>query len=450
MINLRQFFINLKSNSFWKSVTALSAGQIISLIINIATIPILSRIYPKDAFGEFAILVSTAGIIIGFVGLGLGSAIMVPRNNDESEDILVSLFIIQTIITTIIVLIFLLLSNHFRIFNISISYFVAIIFLYFYIILTNLSSLMAVYMNKLSQNKVLMFNPIIGAISLILIKIPFGLIGLDYIGLFISTISALLLINIHLLRVKNPFLRRFSFKNTISIFKAYRNFVIFQYPANLLNQLTVQFPNQFIANTFGNTKLADLDMSNRVIQQPLNLIISPIQIVYFRVASEKVKKGEDISKFTYSFIKKALIIGLIPVLLLTLKGEEIFSFVLGVQWSQAGHIASILSLSYLFFFTYGCITYTRVILNKQKSNLISTLINIFVTLILIFTAYRIFGTYISVIYAYSISSVIFNISNIFITLKILRKNHLKFLIISIIYLIIFILLLYIKNFTEIL
>lgn len=430
---IKSIFDNIKNNSFWKSVTALSSGQIISLIINILTIPILSRIYPKEAFGEFAIIVSTAGIIIGFIGLGLGSAIMVPKTAEESEDILVSLFVVQVTITTVIAILLLITSEYYSFFDLSIPYFLGILFMYFYILLSNLSSLMAVYMNKLKQNRVLMLNPIIGAVSLVLIKIPFGLLNLDSIGLFVSTITATLLINIHLLRVKNPFKRKFSFKKAFQVFKTYKSFVIYQYPANLLNQLATQFPNQYINNKFGNSSLADLDMSNRVIQQPLNLIISPIQTVYFRVASEKVKNGEEIATFTYSLIKKALILGIIPVLLLTVLGEEIFGFILGEQWSIAGQIAAIMALNYLFFFTYGSITYARVIMNKQKSNLVSTIINIIITLVLIIGAFHFIGTNTSIIYAISIAGIIFNIMNIYITLKILNKNYLKFLIISFLY-----------------
>lgn len=446
MDTIRNMFQRFKENAFWKSVAALSTGQIVSLLVNILTIPILSRIYSKEAFGEFAIIVSTAGIIIGFIGLGLGSAIMVPKTNEESEDILVSLFTIQVMITSFLAVVFLVFNDYFSLFNLSIPYYLGILFLFFYILLSSLSSLMAVYMNKLKQNKVLMFNPIIGALSLVVIKIPFGLVGLDSVGLFISTIVASLLINVHLLRVRNPFKRRFSLKKTIHVFKTYRHFVLFQYPANLLNQLAVQFPNQYINSKFGTTGLADLDMSNRVIQQPLSLITSPIQTVYFRVASERYKNGEEIADFTYSFIKKALILGIIPVLLLSTLGEEIFGFVLGVQWKEAGKIAAVLSLSYLFYFTYGCITYARVIMNKQKSNLFSTSLNLVVTVFFILGSYHFFGTYISLIYAVSFSSVMFNVLNIFITLKLMNKHYLRFLFIALLYIFVIFIILIFKYF----
>lgn len=322
------------ANSFWKSVTVLSAGQIISLLISILTIPLLARIYTKAAFGEFAIIVSSAGIIVGFIGLGLGSAIMAPKSDEESEDILVSLFTLQIFITSIMLIVLLSISGIYQMFTLTIPYWAGLIFMFFYILLTNLSSLMTVYMNKLNKNRVLMLNPILGAVSLVIIKIPFGLLGLDSIGLLLSTIFSGILVNINLLRVKNPFFRRFSIKKTINIFKTYKKYVIYQYPANLLNQLAVQFPNQYIGRQFGNESLADLDMSNRVVQQPLNLVTSPIQTVFFRVASKKVQDGEDISTFTYSFVRNAMIVGILPLFLLSMFGEQIFGFVLGAQWEK--------------------------------------------------------------------------------------------------------------------
>lgn len=434
------------ANSFWKSVTVLSAGQIISLLISILTIPLLARIYTKAAFGEFAIIVSSAGIIVGFIGLGLGSAIMAPKSDEESEDILVSLFTLQIFITSIMLIVLLSISGIYQMFTLTIPYWAGLIFMFFYILLTNLSSLMTVYMNKLNKNRVLMLNPILGAVSLVIIKIPFGLLGLDSIGLLLSTIFSGILVNINLLRVKNPFFRRFSIKKTINIFKTYKKYVIYQYPANLLNQLAVQFPNQYIGRQFGNESLADLDMSNRVVQQPLNLVTSPIQTVFFRVASKKVQDGEDISTFTYSFVRNAMIVGILPLFLLSMFGEQIFGFVLGAQWGEAGKIAAIMSLSYLFFFTNGCITYARVVMDKQKSNLITTFINILITVGLMVGAGLVFQSLISMIYAYSIASVIFNVMNIFITLKILNKNQYRFLAISFVYIVVISLILFFKYF----
>lgn len=433
---LNKYFIRLKNNSFIKSVAALSTGQIISLSINILSTPLLSRIYPKESFGEFAIVVSSAIIIIGIIGLGLGSAIMVPKTNEESEDIIVTVYTIQFFLATILMVILLLISPYYQVFNLSIPYYIGIILMYIYILSTTLSNLMMVYINKLKKNKALLVNSLIGVISLLLFKIPFGLLKLDFIGLFSATILSSVIVNVHMLRITNPFKRRFTLNKTIQIFKTYKSFVLYQYPSNLINQFTSQFPKQYIGNNYGSINLADLDMSNKVIQQPLSLIASPTQTIYFRTASEKFKNGEDIADFTYCIVKIAMILGSLPILLLVLFGEPIFGFVLGKQWTDSGKIASIMALSYLFTFIYGCITYARVIMNKQKSNLISTILNFIITVCLLIIANLIFGTFISIIYAYAVASIIFNVMNIFITLKILNKNYIKFISFTSVYILI--------------
>ena len=184
-----------------------------------------------------------------------------------------------------------------------------------------------------------------------------------------------------MLIAQNPFKNKFSFSKTISIFKKYRKFLIYQYPSNLLNQFGSQFPKQYISASFGNIELADLDMSDKIVNQPLGLIASPIQAVYFRTISEKYKRGEDIGEFTYKLVIASLILGIIPVLLLLFMGDSIFAFVLGSEWSFAGRIAGILSVSYTFNFIYSCITYARVVINQQKSNLVTTIINIILTVV---------------------------------------------------------------------
>ena len=91
---------------------------------------------------------------------------MVPADDKESEDIIVSLFGVQFIIVTILFVILLSISPFYQIFNINIPYLVAIFLMYVYILLNSLSTLLIVYLNKKKMNSVLLLNPLIGAISL--------------------------------------------------------------------------------------------------------------------------------------------------------------------------------------------------------------------------------------------------------------------------------------------
>lgn len=423
----------IKSSAFWKSVVTLSMGQIIAQCINLFSVPIISRIYNKNAYGEFGILVSTATIIIGFIGLGLGSAIMIARDEREADKVFQVAFTLQLILATLIVIVLFLIWPFQKMFSTNLPYPTALIIMYSYIILTVLSSLLTVYINRLKLNQILFMNPLIGALSTLLLTLPLGMMGYDSVGLYIANITSLLLMNIHMLRKKNPFTKLMPFKEWIIIIKKLKAFILYQYPSNLLGTFTGQMPNQILARNYGNAALGDYAMCERVFGLPFALIATPIQTVYFRTVAQKHKDGQDIAQLTFSLVTKLLLIAFVPIGILMIFGEGLFVFVLGEQWGTAGRLASILSLQYIFLFCYNCITYCRVTIGKQKINLYVSIMQIVMIVLSLVIGVTFFGTLVGTITCFAVCNTVFSIANITITFMCLKKYTLQFLAFSICY-----------------
>ncbi|MCS2325809.1 oligosaccharide flippase family protein [Bacteroides fragilis] len=75
----------IDSSPFLKSVVVLFSGNVFANLISFLSIPILSRIYSDTAFGDYAIVISTATIVNGISTLGLTSAIMIPVEENKSQ-----------------------------------------------------------------------------------------------------------------------------------------------------------------------------------------------------------------------------------------------------------------------------------------------------------------------------------------------------------------------------
>lgn len=432
-----------KNSSFWKSVAALSMGQIIAQGINLFSIPIISRVYSKEAYGDFGILTSTAIIIIGFIGLGLGSAIMAAPDDDEAKKIFRSSFTIQIVLASIFATGLLIAMPHYRFFASGLPYAAAIIVMLIYIVLTVMSSLMSVYVNRLRMTKVLFYNPLIGALSTLFLTLPLGLIGLDTIGLYIANITSLLIINIHMLRKVNPF-KTISLKEIVFVIKKYRHFIIYQYPSNLMGTFIGQLPNQLLSRSYGNAALGDYSMCNRIFGVPTSLIATPIQTIYFRTVAAKYRVGEDIAGFTYSLVTKLMLLSFVPIGAIMLFGESIFTFVLGNQWSIAGELAAILALQYLYTFCYSCVTYCRVAIGKQKINLYMSIIQFLVIMTSLYIGVVWFHTLVETITCFAIANALYMIGNLTVNFYCLRKYTFKFILFNVIYCSALLFLVYIK------
>lgn len=420
----------LRANPFWKSVGTLSAGQIISQCINLFSIPIISRIYSKNAYGDFGIVTSTATIIIGFIGFGIGSAIMAPKDNDESEVIFRAGILLQFILATVLSIGIIILMPWHTFFTTSIPYPVAVIVMYFYILLNVLSSYMNVYVNRLQKNKVLFFNPLIGAMCTLCITLPLGLLKFDSVGLYVASIISLTITNVHMFKHANPIKKMPRIKDIIYVIKKYKDFIRFQYPSNLMGTFTNQLPNQILSSNYGNAVLGDYSMCNKVFNLPFSLIASPIQTVYFRTAAQMFRDGDNLADFTFSLISKLMLIAMVPIVIVMGFGKEIFVFVLGSQWDIAGQLASILALQYLFSFCYSCVTYCRVAIGQQKINLFTSIVQLIVIVISLLVGGIYFKTLIGTITCFAVANTVLGLANIAVNFYCLKKHLLKYVLFS--------------------
>jgi O-antigen/teichoic acid export membrane protein len=434
------FFRNLKirinKSEFFKNVVTLTSGRIISQAIGLITVPIISRIYSQEAFGEFNIIISTGTIILGFGTIGLTSAIMEPREDEEAQKIFFTAFISQNIIYFMFFIVSLIILPYFKIFNTSISNYISFLLLYIYLIFSGLFALLETYLNRIRRYKVLFWNSLIGSASTLLITIPMGLLNFGMLGFITASITSLVIADIIMLKKENPFKEILRPGEIIKIYRRYKKFLIYQFPANLISSFTVQLPKQILSRNFGNKELGSYSMSERVLKVPISFIGTPINIVYFKTASQYFKEGKDLGKFTFSLIKRILLFAFLPLVLIMAFGDKIFAFVLGDNWEKAGLIASFLILSYVLLFCNLCVSYCRVVLQKQKINTIMSFINLFVVVISIIIGIFVFKDLMSTIISYAIGITLFYITDLAVNFYYMKSKFLEYLFFIITYIIV--------------
>lgn len=422
-----------RNSSFWHSVVSLSAGQIIGQAITLFTTPIVSRLYSSDEYGEFGIITSTATIIIGIIGLGLGSMIMVAKDDKDAKKIFMVTYLLQFSLAILLCAGMLVMSPVKRFYETTIAYELSLLLMFFYISANMLTSLLNVYINRLKLNKALFLNPLIAAGCTIVITIPLGFMKIGFIGLMLASIFSSLLASIHMLRYNSPFGICVRISDVRYVIREGRKFILFQYPANLMGTVAGQLPNQMLSNLFGNAALGSYTMCNKLFNLPMNLIATPIQTVYFRTAAEKNSKNESIAPLTYSLVTKICYVAFLPALLVILFGEQLFAFTLGGEWSKAGIIASILVLHYILTFCNNCIIYCRVSIGKQKWNLFAAVIQLTIIFASLYVGYALTGTLLGVLKFFGIFNALWQIINIEISFICLKQYYLRWPLFSLSY-----------------
>lgn len=435
----------ISKSSFFSSVFKVGSGNLIGQAVGVVTTPILSRIYSRTAYGDQAILISSATIIATIALIGLSSAIMQPRGRDEARKVYTTAFLINLLIAMVVTVVGFIISGHVHYFELSSSYYVGLMLMFFYLVTNNTQLITRIYVNREGLYNKLFFNPIIGAAANVCIAIPLGIIGFGYQGFVITTIVSNIIMIGHMIRGNNPFYLKLTLYDIKRIFIDYKDYIFFQYPSNIISNVSVEYPTQFLGRVFDAVTLGGYSMCIKIFQYPIRLIASPISTVYFKTATEYYREGKNLAGFTYKLISNILLISFIPVIVCCIFSEPIFGFVLGQKWESAGTIASILAVQYVMLFCTDCTSYCRVSIGRQKSNLMFSIVRLATVFVTTTFGFLCFHSLLGTIASFAIGNSLVYVFDMSLNFYYLDKKYLKkYLRLSLTYVLLMVIGMYIK------
>lgn len=423
----------VKKSSFAKSVLTLSTGTIISQGVSLISTPIISRIYEQSSLGDFAVIISNSAIISMIASIGLMSAIMIPKEDDEARNIcrllIKAIFIIPFVILSCLIL----LSPEVQLFNVQMDYRFACLLMYVYIVTTNLASVCYSYINRAKLYSVLFWYPVIMTGINALVSIGLGVLGCGLWGYTLGNISASIVAMIYLLRHGNPFiLNKAKRKSTIGLLKMYKDYTKYLLTSNVISTIGEQIPVQMISRFWGSVVTGSYTMCMSVLNIPSKLLSQPINHVFYKEATERYNTGKDIGVFSLKILVANVKVAIIPVVILIIFGPTIFSVVLGTKWEEAGVMASVLGIYQLINFSNSCLNGKYVIIKKQKIILVFNLIYMVITTTLFATCHMLQITFYTTLLVYSVIGSAFSIIDNYIFLKkvnVRTKVYVRFVIV---------------------
>ena len=208
----------------------------------------------------------------------------------------------------------------------------------------------------------------------------------------------------------NPF-KKIAYRDCVSVYKDFKDFIIYQFPSNLISTFTIQLPNQLFSAYFGNASLGGYAMCERILGVPMRLIGAPITTIYFRHSSECIRECKDISGFTYILITRILILAFLPVLILFSCSEVLFT---------------ILIFPYVLLFCSNCVSYCLVVIGKQKINLYLSLLYLMLIVASVVSGFYVFSDFVSVVICFAVALIVFNLLNLLVIFYYLRKDFGRF------------------------
>lgn len=406
-----------KNTEFTKSVLTLMSGTFISQLIPMLFSPVVSRIYEPS---DYALVAGYSSITVMLTIIATGmydSALMIDKEDKDAINTGAFAILITIVISLISILIFLFLNNSIIKWvgneNLEFWLFLAPLTIFFH----GLYQTLNVWNNRKGRYKLLASNKIIMTIITTSATIYFGYLGFKGKGLIMSLligqgVSFVLLLT-QTVRNDKLLFSFFSWELMIKSAKEHKDFPLYNMPQGFIDGFRESGLIWIISFFFGATSLGSFSFTKNILLRPLQIIGNSVSQVFFQKASEIYNKTNDIyeiSKKTFLFL---LFLGLPFALFIFVWGENVFSFVFGQKWEEAGRFSKILIFWLLLSFVTSPLGFIPLILKKQKQFFFFTLLTAFVPTFLFY----IFGSLGKSIEA---SMIIYSLSNIFFIIIVIK------------------------------
>lgn len=360
----------LKKEGFSRNVAMLAGGAAAGQFLIILVTPILSRLYSPEDFGMLAAFAALLGIFSVIASLRYELAIPLPVSDADAADIFFLSVLVLCCFSIFLAVVFYFFSDY-LLGVISVGGVAEWLWMLpigcFLIGLYNIFSLWAVRKKKFGALATSKFSQ-----AAVLVSIQLGGYGAGAPALLAGQIlgqsagAGGLLFSV----VKSdwPALRAVKIKGMLRASREQYRFPMYSTWTGMLNVVGLQAPNLLFVFLFGPVSAGLYFMANRVMSAPMQLLGQAVGQAFLAEAAE-ANRGGGLSSLAKKVIQKLAFLIAVPMLIIALFGEQIFSFVLGSSWSVGGQVAQWLVVIVFIQFLTSPIAQILAIKNKQHVGL---------------------------------------------------------------------------------
>ncbi len=345
----------MTDKKFVKSFITMLTGNTISQLIPFFVASFLTRIYLPSEFGLFSNVLALS-TLFGIVSCGrLELAIPLPKEKNDSQDILFTALFLTLVITVLSFIIF-LFKNQIGVFYKDNDLTNYLIYIPICVLSFGLLGVTNNWILRNKQYKVLSTIKIIQSVINNFGALFFGIIGFGIHGLLISWLLSQFMPIIYILfKEKISWKRdRFTFDTIKNVLKKYKNFPLI----NSLHAFIDIFATQvilfwMISAFFGEDNLGLFAQMNKYIKAPIVLITSAVSQVFYVEVSKAINDKRHIMPYLKQVLKTTIFFAVPFSFVILFFAPQLFSIYFGkkfIDYGLAGEMAqAILPILFLMF-----------------------------------------------------------------------------------------------------
>ena len=403
----KKLFAKLEKADFLKNVAKLATGTTIAQSISIFTAPVLYRIYDKTDYGTLGLYMAILGVIGVFSTFQYTEVILLERNDEDAKKVMWLNRLINIIVAFSVLMIIIpfreKIGSWFNNNDIAQWLYLIPVSLFF----SGQNQIFRVWANRKKEYNILATNSIITAISVPVFSISIGLYHKGPLGLFIGLLSSHIIPPIILLiflsKSENLGFKYLDFNFCKKSIVQNKQFPIFGLPSEFINRLTLQLP-VFMLSKFTNPGVVGIyNLCVRMLALPIQLIGGAIGEVFKqKITESKAALGNYKHVFLQTF-KILLSLSIVPIIVITFFGPDLFAFVFGETWRDSGEFAKILILMFSLKFIVSPLSFSFILSKRLKEDFYWHCWMLLSNCIIFYLGFSLFEDYMATITLFSIN-----------------------------------------------
>lgn len=359
----------IRQSQFAKNVSVLATGTIIVQAISTLLSPVLSRLYTPIDYGLFAVFASCVNVLIVISCFRYEFAILIPKRNSEAVSILKLCIFVVGILSFLILVITVIFNSEIAslLGNENLSF-----WLYFIspvIFAAGIIQAFNCWFNRNQNYKIISGIRVLQSSFTSGFSLFFGFLKMNSFGLILSFLISQLVSSIYLLSKSSLKFKNvsFNFDELKAAARKYMEFPLYNLPSALIDTVSLNSIIFLLNHFFNDAVTGSYAFSLRLLSIPGVVIGASVGQVFFQKISEAYNNKTEITASIFKTWKSLFLIGIVPTFIIFFAGEELFTFVFGNNWAEAGRISSYLCLLTFISFISSPTSSAMLVLRKQKT-----------------------------------------------------------------------------------
>jgi len=344
----------IRDSGFVRNVALVAGGTAGAQLIAAAFAPILTRQYGAASYGVLGAFLAIVAVVTNIAGMTYPIAIVLPQDDRKARNLAVLSIAIATVLAALIAIAMWQLGPQVEGW-VSMQMAGLDLLLPITVLLTTMLSAGQQWLIRRGSFKVMAAAGVAQAFVINGVKAGFGAFApTAYVLVTISALAPAL----HLLFMSRGLRDLVRFDNTdlprrsrhhelCEVAWEYRDFPKYRAPQHLLNSFSFAVPTLLLAGTYGAKAAGFYAITQTVMGLPSALIGKAVGDVFYPRVTATIHDGRAADIEIGQATGALLVSGLLPFGIIVAVGPELFAFVFGAEWGQAGQYARWLAPFYL-------------------------------------------------------------------------------------------------------